>query len=161
MPTIYDFELKTLAGKPFDVEQLKGKVALIVNTASKCGQTPQLKGLETLYKKYKDRGFVVLGFPCNQFAWQEPGGPEQIQEFCQRNYGVTFPMMEKIEVNGSNEYPLYGYLKKEKPGIFGLTRIKWNFEKFLVGRDGSVRVRYATGTTPESLEAEIEKLLLE
>jgi glutathione peroxidase len=161
MPTIYDYQLKTLAGKPFDLEQVKGKVALIVNTASKCGQTPQLKGLEALYKKYKDRGFVVLGFPCNQFAWQEPGGPEQIQEFCQRNYGVTFPMMEKIEVNGSNEYPLYGYLKKEKPGIFGLTRIKWNFEKFLVGRDGTVRVRFSTSTAPESLEAEIEKLLVE
>ncbi len=128
MTTIHDFKLKTLEGKEFTLD-LKEKVVLIVNTASKCGFTPQFKGLDDLYKKYKDRGFLILGFPCNQFGGQDPGTSDEIGEFCQRNYGVSFPMCEKIEVNGEKEYPLYGYLKKERPGILGLTRIKWNFEK--------------------------------
>ena len=155
----YEFSLKTLQGQIFDMQLLKNKVVLVVNTASKCGFTPQFKGLEEVYKKYKDDGLVVLGFPCNQFAAQDPGSKEEISEFCQRNYGVSFPMMEKIDVNGDNEHPFYNYLKSEKAGILGLKRIKWNFEKFLIDKDGKVVSRYASNTTPESLESEIKTLL--
>jgi glutathione peroxidase-family protein len=161
MTTIYDFQVKTLNGKPFDINSLKDKVVLIVNTASKCGFTPQYAGLEELYRKYKDKGLVILGFPCNQFGGQEPGDAEEIGEFCVKNYGVSFPICEKIDVNGDHEYPLYGYLKKEKPGMLGLTRIKWNYEKFIVGKDGKVRSRFSSISTPESLESTIESLLKE
>jgi glutathione peroxidase len=130
-----------------------------VNTASKCGLTPQFQGLEQLHKDYASKGLVILGFPCNQFGGQDPGSGDEIHEFCQRNYGVSFPMMEKIEVNGDNEYPLYSYIKAEKPGPLGLKRIKWNFEKFLVDKNGNVFNRYASTTTPDSLVSDIEKLL--
>ena len=156
---IYEFPLKTLTGKAFDAETLKGKVVLIVNTASKCGFTPQFEGLEQLHKDYSSKGLIILGFPCNQFGGQDPGSGGEIHEFCQRNYGVSFPMMEKIEVNGDNEYPLYSYIKAEKPGPLGLKRIKWNFEKFLVDKNGNVFNRYASTTTPDSLVSDIEKLL--
>lgn len=159
--TIYDFSLKSLTGKPFDVESLRGKVVLIVNTASKCGFTPQFQSLEELHKKYKDKGLVILGFPCNQFASQDPGSSSEIAEFCTRNYGVSFQMMEKINVNGDDEHPLYSYLKSEKRGIFNLKRIKWNFEKFLVNKQGKVVERYASITDPLSLSADVEKLLAE
>lgn len=140
----------------------KGKVLLIVNTASKCGFTPQYGGLETLYKGLKEKygdDFTILGFPCNQFGSQEPGSDEEIQSFCQINYGVSFPIMQKIDVNGDGAAPLYNWLKEERPGLLGLKRIKWNFEKFLIGRDGKVKGRWASTTKPESLEAEIIKEL--
>ena len=133
----------------------KGKVVLIVNTASKCGFTPQYAGLEQLYKSVQEKypkDFAVLGFPCNQFGGQEPGSDDEIQNFCQINYGVSFPIMGKIEVNGDQAHPLYQWMKKEKPGIMGLQRIKWNFEKFLIGRDGTIKGRWASTTKPESLE---------
>lgn len=136
----------------------KGKVVLIVNTASKCGFTPQYAGLEKLYKSVREKhpdDFVILGFPCNQFGGQEPGTDEQIQEFCQINYGVTFPIMQKVNVNGDDAAPLFKWLKEEKPGLLGLKRVKWNFEKFLVGRDGAVKGRWASTTKPESLESVI------
>jgi len=139
----------------------KGKVVLVVNVASKCGFTPQYTGLEAIYEKYKDKGFVIVGFPCNQFAGQEPGTEEQIVNFCSTTYNVSFPIMAKIEVNGDNEHPVYGWLKNQKAGIFGLTRIKWNFEKFLIKRDGTVYERYSSLTTPEGLDAEIAKLVAE
>jgi glutathione peroxidase len=126
---IYGFELKTLTGKPFDTANLQGKVCLIVNTASKCGYTRQLAGLEELHQEFGQKGLVILGFPCNQFGGQDPGSADEIGEFCTKNYSVQFQMMEKIEVNGDNEHPLYNYLKHEKPGIMGLKLIKWNFEK--------------------------------
>lgn len=145
-------------GDPFPLDQYKGKVVLIVNTASKCGFTPQFAGLESVYNKirgkYGDK-FVILGFPCNQFGGQDPGSNDEIQEFCQINYGVTFPMLGKIDVNGSNADPLFEWLKKEKPGIMGFKMIKWNFEKFLVGKDGKVKGRWASTTKPESLESAI------
>jgi glutathione peroxidase len=156
--TIYNYALKTLQGKPFDINALKGKVVLIVNTASKCGLTPQFKGLEELHQKYKEKGLVILGFPCNQFGAQEPGVGDEIQQFCSRNYGVTFQIMEKIEVNGDNTYPLYSYLKSEKK-FLGIETIKWNFEKFLVDRQGTVVNRYAPTTEPHALEQDIEKYL--
>lgn len=157
--TVYQFQWNTLQGKPFDMETIKGKVVLFVNTASKCGLTPQYKGLEDLYKKYREKGFVILGFPCNQFAGQEPGTESEITEFCQRNYGVSFPMMEKINVNGSDAHPLYEFMKKEKPGIMGIQLIKWNFEKLLVNKQGQVVERFAPTTEPKALESYIEKLL--
>ncbi|KAJ3303704.1 hypothetical protein HDV03_003577 [Kappamyces sp. JEL0829] len=156
---IYDFPVKDLRGRDFDLKSLEGKVVVIFNTASKCGFTPQLEGFQKLYDTYKDRGLVVLAFPSNEFGGQEPGTGEQIEEFCQLNYGVKFPVMEKIKVNGSDAHPLYEYLKKEKKGIMGLAMIKWNFEKFLVDRTGKVVSRYASTTTPEALAADIEKLL--
>jgi glutathione peroxidase len=156
---IYEFPLKTLTGKAFDAETLKGKVVLIVNTASKCGFTPQFEGLEQLHKDYSSKGLIILGFPCNQFGGQDPGSGGEIHEFCQRNYGVSFPMMEKIEVNGDNESPLYAYLKSEKSGLLGLKRIKWNFEKFLIGKDGRVVDRFSTMTEPKKMVSPIEKLL--
>ncbi|HET8707779.1 MAG TPA: glutathione peroxidase [Pseudomonadales bacterium] len=157
--TIYDFTCNTLNGKPQTLSDYRGKVALIVNTASKCGFTPQYKGLEELYKKYKDKGLVILGFPCDQFGHQEPGGSSEISQFCEMNYGVSFPMYEKIEVNGKGAHPLYVYLKDQAPGILGSKAIKWNFTKFLVGRNGEVIRRYASATKPKDIEQDIEKLL--
>ncbi len=160
--SIFDFEADTLEGTPKKLADYRGKVLLIVNTASQCGFTPQYAGLEKLYDKYKDRGLVVIGFPCNQFGAQEPGGAAEIGAFCQKNYGVSFPMFGKIDVNGQNAHPLYRYLKKEKPGLlgpFGGGAIKWNFTKFLVDREGHVMARYASTRSPESLAGDIEKLL--
>ena len=158
--TLSDFSATTLAGEEQDLGAYAGKVALVVNTASECGLTPQFTGLEELWKGYEGQGLVVLGFPCNQFGNQEPGGAEEIGAVCQRNYGVTFPMFDKIEVNGDGAHPLYQWLKTEKGGLFG-SRIKWNFTKFLVGRDGRVLARYAPTDTPESLVEDIEKALAE
>ncbi|KAI8604761.1 YIR037Wp-like protein [Dissophora ornata] len=135
------------------------KVVLVVNVASNCGFTSQYKELEQLYKDYKDRGLVIIGFPCNQFGKQEPGTNEEIESFCKLNYGVTFPVMDKIDVNGDNEDPVYSFLKSQKSGIIGLTRIKWNFEKFLIGRDGTVFKRYSSAASPSSIATDIEKLL--
>ncbi|KGN40965.1 glutathione peroxidase [Knoellia aerolata] len=156
--TLSDFSATTLTGEEQDLGAYAGKVALVVNTASECGFTPQFTGLEELWKGYEDQGLVVLGFPCNQFGGQEPGGAEEIGAVCQRNYGVTFPMFDKIEVNGDDAHPLYEWLKQEKGGLLG-SRIKWNFTKFLVGRDGRVLARYAPTDTPESLTDDIEKAL--
>jgi glutathione peroxidase len=146
-------------GKPYEFSQLKGKVVLIVNVASKCGFTPQYKGLEELNKKYGPEGLVILGFPCNQFAHQEPGSQEEIESFCQLNYGVSFPILKKIDVNGSNADPVYNYLKNEKSGLLGFKGIKWNFEKFLVDKNGKVVERYASTTSPSSIDATIAKYL--
>ena len=159
MSTIYDLTVNTLTGTATDLTAYRGKVLLVVNTASKCGFTPQYKGLEAVYQKYKDQGFVVLGFPCNQFGAQEPGGAEEIGAFCEKNYGVTFPLFEKIEVNGEGAHPLFTLLKKEAPGVLGTEGIKWNFTKFLVGKDGAVAARYASTTGPESISSDIERLL--
>ena len=159
MTTVSDFEARTLAGKPVALRDYQGKVLLIVNTASKCGFTPQYKGLEELYRKYQDRGLVVLGFPCNQFLKQEPGNSEEIGEFCASNFGVSFPMFEKIEVNGPAAHPLYRWLKDARRGVLGTQRIKWNFTKFLLDRTGAPVARYAPRTEPQQLEKEIETLL--
>lgn len=179
---IYDYDVKKMNGELKPMREYEGKVLLIVNTASKCGFTPQFEGLEELYKKFEDRGFVVIGFPCNQFAGQDPGTNEEIHEFCKLNYGVTFPMMEKIDVNGEGEVPLYTYLKAQKgfegfdmnhpiaPKLDEILRaelgdytkdssIKWNFTKFLVDREGTVVGRFEPTTSPEQLDAKIEKLL--
>ncbi|MBV5277487.1 MAG: glutathione peroxidase [Campylobacteraceae bacterium] len=157
--SIYDFEVTTIDGKKTTLEAYKGKVLLIVNVASKCGFTYQYEGLETLYKKYKDSGLVVLGFPCNQFSQQEPGNEEEIKSFCSLTYGVEFPMFSKIDVNGEKAHPLYTYLKKEKSGLLGSEAIKWNFTKFLVDKNGQVVDRYAPSTNPQDIEADIVKLL--
>ncbi|KAJ3183226.1 Glutathione peroxidase 2 [Gaertneriomyces sp. JEL0708] len=146
-------------GQPYDLSAHKGKPVLIVNVASKCGFTPQYGSLEALYQKLASRGLVILGFPCNQFGSQAPGTAAEETEVCQRNYGVTFPIMEKVEVNGDNVHPVYQYLKERKAGLLGLTRIKWNFEKFLVDGEGQVVNRYASTTSPESIESDILKLL--
>ena len=159
MTTIYDFSARSLSGKDADLAACKGKVLLIVNTASQCGFTLQYKGLEALYEKYGERGFEVLGFPCNQFGEQEPGSSAEIATFCERNYGVTFPMFDKIAVNGADAHPLFTYLKKQAPGILGTQDIKWNFTKFLVDAKGLVVERYAPTTTPAAIEKEVEKLL--
>lgn len=159
MTSVYDFEANLIGGKPVKLSTFKGKVLLIVNTASKCGFTPQFAGLEALHEKYADQGLAVLGFPSNQFGAQDPGTNEEIGAFCTTNYGVSFPMMEKIDVNGSNAAPLYQWLTKEKPGLLGSTAIKWNFTKFLVGRDGTVLKRYAPLDTPASLERDVEAAL--
>ncbi|KAK3195974.1 Glutathione peroxidase 2 [Lecanicillium sp. MT-2017a] len=162
--SFYDFKPLDKKGQEVSLADYKGKVVLVVNTASKCGFTPQYAGLETLYKSIKEKNpddFVVLGFPCNQFGGQEPGNDESIQEFCQVNYGVSFPIMQKIDVNGDKASPLYEWLKSEKPGLMGLKRIKWNFEKFLVGRDGKVKNRWASTTKPEALEKDIQAALSE
>lgn len=159
MTSIYDFEANQIDGKNVKLSDFRGKVLLIVNTASQCGFTPQFAGLEELHKKYAAQGLVVLGFPSNQFGSQDPGTNEEIGAFCTTNYGVSFPMMEKIDVNGSNATPLYQWLTKEKPGLLGSTAIKWNFTKFLVGRDGQVRKRYAPLDTPASLTRDIEAAL--
>ena len=159
MTTIYDFSAQTLAGKPRKLADYKGHVLLVVNTASKCGFTPQYAGLEALYKKYKDKGLVVLGFPSNQFGEQEPGPESEIAEFCEVNYGVTFPMFAKVDVNGTNAHPLFKYLTQTKKGLLGSEAIKWNFTKFLVGRDGKVLKRYAPTTKPEDIASDIENAL--
>jgi glutathione peroxidase len=159
MTTVYDFSAQTLSGRPRKMSEFKGKVLLVVNTASKCGFTPQYAGLEKLYEKYKDRGLVVLGFPSNQFGDQEPGPDSEIAEFCQVNYGVSFPMFSKIDVNGDGAHPLFKYLTSSKKGMLGSQAIKWNFTKFLVGRDGSVLERYAPTTKPEDIGPDIEKAL--
>jgi len=159
MTSVYDFEANLIDGKPVKLSAFKGKVLLIVNTASKCGFTPQFAGLEALHEKYAGKGLAVLGFPSNQFGGQDPGTNEEIGAFCTTNYGVSFPMMEKIDVNGSNAAPLYQWLTKEKPGLLGSTAIKWNFTKFLIGRDGTVLKRYAPLDTPASLERDVEAAL--
>jgi len=155
----FDFTAPALSGTDQPLAQWRGHVLLIVNVASKCGFTPQYAGLEQLYQRHKDRGLVVLGFPCDQFGQQEPGDEAAIGEFCSTNYGVTFPMFAKIEVNGPNAHPLYQYLKAEQKGILGSEAIKWNFTKFLVGRDGTVLARYASAATPEQIEPDIVPLL--
>ncbi|WP_284616206.1 glutathione peroxidase [Aquabacterium humicola] len=157
--SIGDFEAQTIGGKRVKLSTYKGKVLLIVNTASACGFTPQFGGLEKLWERYKDRGLVVLGFPSNEFGAQDPGSNGEIASFCQLNYGVSFPMMSKIEVNGSNAHPLYQWLTKEAPGLLGTQMIKWNFTKFLVGRDGQVLKRYAPQDAPEKLAGDIEAAL--
>ncbi|PBL03544.1 glutathione peroxidase [Armillaria gallica] len=150
----------TLPGnKTYDFADLKGKTVLIVNTASNCGFTPQYKGLQGLYDKYKDRDFVILGFPCNQFGGQEPKDDEAIGEFCSRNHGVTFPLMKKSDVNGDNTNEVFKWLKNEKAGLLGLSRIKWNFEKFLVNKEGKVVHRWASTTTPDHIDVEVAKIL--
>ena len=159
MTTIYDFSAEKLEGGEQSLSDYQGKVLLIVNTASKCGFTPQFEGLEKVYQKYQSQGLVVLGFPCNQFAGQDPGSNNEIGEFCQRNYGVSFPMFAKIDVNGSDAHPIYKFLTKEAKGILGTEAIKWNFTKFLVGRDGNVIDRFATATKPEDMAKDIEKAL--
>lgn len=155
----YTLAPKDNKGEPYSFSQLEGKVVLIVNVASKCGFTVQYDELERLYSKFSERGFIILGFPCNQFGNQEPGSDEQIAQFCKTKYGVSFPIMKKIDVNGNNVDPVYEYLKSEKSGLLGLSRIKWNFEKFLINKHGKVVHRYSSMTKPHSLEAEIEKLL--
>lgn len=157
--SIYDFEANTLDGQPQDLSAFKGQVLLVVNTASKCGLTPQYEGLEALYKKHHEQGLVVLGFPCNQFGNQESGSAAQIQSFCQKNYGVSFPMFEKIEVNGKNAHPLYKFLTAKLGGGLLGSKIKWNFTKFLIDREGNPVKRYAPTTTPEKIEKDIVKLL--
>ena len=156
---IYDFEVQDSKNRPYDLHQHEHHPIVIVNVASKCGLTPQYEGLEKLYQKYKDKGLVILGFPCNQFGSQEPGSNEEIQQFCQLNYGVSFPVLDKIEVNGDDTHPLYKYLKTEAPGLLGSKSIKWNFTKFLVDKDGKVIKRFAPTDAPESMEADIEQLL--
>ena len=156
---VFDFSATTLDGKPMDLSAYRGKVLLVVNTASACGFTPQYKGLEELHRQYGQRGLAVLGFPCNQFGKQESGTEEEISEFCQVNYGVSFPMFAKVDVNGDGAHPLFKHLKGEKPGVLGLESIKWNFTKFLVGRDGAVVKRYAPQTAPAEIAGDIEKLL--
>ena len=159
MASIYDFTVNDIHGKPVKLDRYRGKVMLIVNTASECGFTPQYKGLEALYKKLHEKGLEVLGFPCNQFGGQEPGGEKDIEQFCELNYGVTFPMFAKVDVNGEKAAPVYRYLKSEKPGLLGSEAIKWNFTKFLVDREGNVVKRYAPNDTPESLAGDVEKAL--
>ncbi len=158
MTSISDFSAKAIDGTEKSLAEYAGKAVLVVNTASKCGFTPQYKGLEELYKKYEDEGLVVLGFPCDQFAHQEPGTEDGIQEFCEVNFGVTFPLFSKINVNGDETHPLYEWLKTEKGGV-GPSRIKWNFTKFLIGKDGQPVKRYAPSTKPEKLTGDIEKAL--
>ncbi len=159
MASIYDFTAAQINGKPVALKTFKGKAMLIVNTASACGFTPQFAGLEKLHQTYGARGLAVLGFPCNQFGAQDPGSDGEIASFCQVNYGVTFPMMAKIDVNGPGADPLYQWLAAEAPGLLGTKAIKWNFTKFLVGRDGSVLKRYAPTDTPASLASDIEAAL--
>lgn len=159
MSSIYDFSANSLDGKPVALRDFAGQVLLVVNTASKCGFTPQYAGLEALYRQYRERGLAVLGFPCNQFGAQEPGTAEQIGSFCQQNYGVSFPMFEKIDVNGAAAHPLYRWLKSNARGVLGSEAIKWNFTKFLIDRDGKGVERFAPTTKPEDLTANIEALL--
>lgn len=159
MRTIYDFQPLLPNQTPASLDLYRGKVALIVNTASHCGFTPQYSGLEKIYQRFKHQGFVVLGFPCNQFGRQEPGTAGEISAFCERSYGVSFPLFAKIKVNGQQTDPLYHYLKAAAPGLLGSRAIKWNFTKFLVCKDGSVYQRYAPITKPEAMVADIEKLL--
>jgi glutathione peroxidase len=157
--SVFEFSAATTSGKKKSLADYEGSVLLIVNTASKCGFTPQFEGLEELYEKYHEQGLEILGFPCNQFGKQDPGSNAEITEFCQLNYGVSFPIFAKIEVNGDGADPLYKHLKKEAPGALGTQAIKWNFTKFLVDRDGQVVKRYAPATTPAQLEKDIKRLL--
>jgi glutathione peroxidase len=157
--SVYDFEAVSIEGKTASLSTQRGKVLLIVNTASACGFTPQFGGLETLWKTYRDKGLVVLGFPSNEFGHQDPGSNDEIASFCEMNYGVSFPMMEKVEVNGGGAHPLFKWLTKEAPGLLGSTGIKWNFTKFLVGKDGKVIKRYAPTDKPESITKDIEAAL--
>ena len=159
MTTIADFAVTTNRGETLDLEDKLGKVLLVVNTASKCGFTPQYDGLEKLYQDYADRGFEVLGFPCNQFGAQEPGSAEEIAEFCKVNFGVTFPLMAKVDVNGEDASPLFDWLKREAPGLMGSKAIKWNFTKFLIDREGKVVRRYAPTDKPEAIAKDVEALL--
>lgn len=157
--SLYDYEITTIHHEKTSLSPYRGQVILVVNTASGCGFTPQFEGLEKLYKLYKTKGFVVLGFPCNQFAGQEPLDEAGIENFCRINYGVTFPVFAKIDVNGDNTHPLYAYLKHQAPGVLGSEAIKWNFTKFLIDKKGKVVHRYAPSTTPQSIASDIEKLL--
>ncbi|MEW4447827.1 glutathione peroxidase [Qipengyuania sp. JC766] len=159
MTTIADFTATLPNGETLDLAQKRGKVLLVVNTASKCGFTPQYKGLEELYRRYGDKGFEVIAFPCNQFGSQEPGSEEDIASFCEVNFGVTFPLMKKVDVNGDNASPLFDWMKAEAPGLMGSRAIKWNFTKFLIDRDGKAVKRFAPQDTPERIAADIETLL--
>lgn len=159
MTTIADFTVTTNRGEELALAEKKGKVLLVVNTASKCGFTPQYDGLEKLFAKYQDQGFEVLGFPCNQFGAQEPGNADEIAEFCKVNFGVTFPLMAKVDVNGDDASPLFDWMKGEAPGLMGSKAIKWNFTKFLIDREGNVVKRYAPQDTPDRIARDIEKLL--
>ena len=159
MSTVHDFSATSISGKSVKLDQFRGKPLLIVNTASACGFTPQFAGLEELHKTYGGKGLVVLGFPCNQFGAQDSGSNDEIAEFCQLNYGVSFPMMQKIDVNGTGQHPLYQWLSAEAPGLLGSKAIKWNFTKFLVGKDGAVVKRYAPTDTPASMAKDIEAAL--
>ena len=157
--SIYDFEALSITGKPAQLSTQRGKVLLIVNTASACGFTPQFAGLESLWQAYRDKGLVIVGFPSNEFGGQDPAGNEQIASFCQLNYGVSFPMMAKVKVNGADAHPLWQWLTAEARGVLGSQAVKWNFTKFLVGKDGRVLKRYAPTDTPESMRGDIEKAL--
>jgi glutathione peroxidase len=157
--SVYDFQAVSIDGQPADLATQRGKVLLIVNTASACGFTPQFAGLEQLWQTYKDRGLVIVGFPSNEFGGQDPGSNEEIATFCQRNYGVSFPMMAKVKVNGSDAHPLWQWLKAQAPGVLGTEGVKWNFTKFLVGRDGQVIKRYAPTDKPEAIAKDIEAAL--
>ena len=159
MATVYDFEALSISGKPAGLSSQRGKVLLIVNTASACGFTPQFAGLEKLWADYRDRGLVIVGFPSNEFGAQDPGSNDTIASFCQINYGVSFPMMAKVKVNGADAHPLWQWLKAQAPGLLGTEGVKWNFTKFLVGKDGQVLKRYAPNDTPESLRKDIERAL--
>lgn len=159
MNSIYQFSATRITGETVALENYRGKVLLIVNTASQCGFTPQYRELEALYQTYKSRGLEILGFPCNQFGQQEPGDSQTIAEFCELNFSVSFPMFEKIEVNGKHAHPLFSYLKAAAPGLLGSQSIKWNFNKFLVGRDGKVYKRYAPIVSPSAISKDIERLL--
>ena len=159
MTSIYSFSARTLGGEEVSLAKYQGRVLLIVNTASECGFTPQYAGLQKLYDTYAARGLTVLGFPCNQFGKQEPGDAAQIGSFCEQNYGVTFPMFAKVDVNGANAHPLFRYLTEEAPGVLGTEGIKWNFTKFLVDKEGNVITRFGSVTKPDALSSDIEKLL--
>ena len=159
MSSLYDFEALSIQGQPAHFSTQRGKVLLVVNTASECGFTPQFAGLEALWQQYRDQGLVVVGFPCNQFGGQDPGADAQIESFCQLNYGVSFPMMAKVDVNGAQAHPVWKWLTEQAPGLLGSKAIKWNFTKFLVGRDGQVIKRYAPTDKPESLKKDIEAAL--
>ena len=159
MTSIADFTVATNKGDELDLKDKLGKVLLVVNTASKCGFTPQYDGLEKLFQDYKDKGFEVLAFPCNQFGAQEPGDAEEIEQFCKVNFGLTFPLMQKVEVNGDNASPLFDWMKKEAPGLMGSKAIKWNFTKFLIDREGNVVKRYGSADAPAGIAKDIEKLL--
>lgn len=157
--TVHEFKAKGIDGKEVPLSTYKGQVLLVVNVASQCGYTPQYPGLEKLYERYKDKGFAVLGFPCNQFGGQEPGTETEIKSFCETSFGVKFPLFAKIDVNGEHTHPLYEFLKKAQPGLLGTEGIKWNFTKFLVDREGNPVKRYASKDTPEEIAPEVEKLL--
>lgn len=159
MTVVYEFEAKKINGQTISLSEYKGDVLLIVNTASNCGFTPQYKDLQELYVQYKEKGFTVLGFPCNQFMSQEPGTESDIQSFCEMNFGVTFPLFSKVDVNGKNAHPLFQYLTEEAPGVLGMKAVKWNFTKFLVNRSGEVVERYAPNTNPIEISKDIEKLI--